>query len=395
MRKVALSTVGLFALVGAARSQEIHVPENLVFIASGSSTAVFRSTAFRFQMVYDNSHFINAGVTGPITINRLRFRGREGEPNLGGQVYTNLNVTLYDSPTTAAVTLSSSAGPAASTTTVIQSAAPLVASQFASGANDAQRCFSLTFTSGANIGVTRIVSANTATTITVSAAFPLAPAIGDTFDVTRAPITFNNVAQAFAANVGANVGVTEVFPSVTVGPSIGTVPNNLGNIDLALTTSAFTYDPTTMGNLVVEVSCAAAPAPNPAATVQFATSSVAATHRARRNSQNSATAVTGALSDFAAAILMDFAGPGGHPLAHVPATVYSYGGGCNAQSDNVYQAFGFQDFDLRGSPARSLTFTPNTLLAPTSYTVTAGVNAPDLTMALGSAVAPTVSCGWV
>jgi hypothetical protein len=136
-----------------------------------------------------------------------------------------------------------------------------------------------------------------------------------------------------------------------------------------------------MGNLVIEVS-GSAPVPS-TLFPSISTGNVAATHRSSANRAGSATAVLGALSDFGAAVHMDFTGPGGHPDAEVPATAIGYGAGCNAQSSNAYEAFGFQEFDLRGSPARSLTFTPDTVLAPTNYTVTGGTTAPDMTMALG------------
>ncbi|MFN9703540.1 MAG: hypothetical protein ACK595_01820, partial [Planctomycetota bacterium] len=43
----------------------------------------------RFQIVYDASHFLgNSGVTGPITLTKIKFRGEDAEANLGGQVYT-------------------------------------------------------------------------------------------------------------------------------------------------------------------------------------------------------------------------------------------------------------------------------------------------------------------
>jgi hypothetical protein len=381
MYRAASTPIVLIALAASAGAQELVVPANQVFAAAGISGLTWRTTAFRFQMMYDNALFTGAGVTGPITIGRLRFRGEDAEANSGGQVYSNVTVRLYDAPTAAAtVVTGAAAGPAASTTTSI-AATGLTSGQFAGGASDPTRPFSLTFTSGANTGLTRVISANTATTITVSSAFPAAPAIGDLYDIARAPITFTNMAQSFADNIGANTGVAEVFPSVMVAASDGSVPNNY-NIDLALTTSAFVYDPTTMGNLVIEVSCAAAPAPNPAQLIPFSTSSVAATHRARRNSQNSAAATVGALSDFASVVRLDFTGPGGFSSI-VPATVFSYGAGCGAQSTGFYQAFGAEDFDLRGNPANSLLLTPNTLVAPTHYNVTAGTTAVDLSQAVG------------
>ncbi len=381
MHKLTIAATGLMLFAGALRAQQLVVPDGQVFFDSGISALTWRTTLFHFQMIYDNSTFLANGVTGPITINRLRFRAKDAEANLGGQIYSGVSVRLSDAPTSTALALSASTSAVASTTTVIQTTG-LIASQFASGASDVQRCFSLTFTSGANVGQTRVVSANTATSITVSLAFPSVPAVGDTFDVTRAPITYNNMAQNFAANVGANVGLPETFASVPVAPASGTVPNDY-IIDLPLGVSAFTYDPTTMGNLVIDVNAPSAPAPNATSLINFGTSSVAATSKARRSSTATAGATFGALSDFASIVLMDFTGVGGSSTASIPATVVSYGAGCNAQSANVNQYFGNEDFDLRG-PGKSLLFTPDSLVAPTSYAVTAGTNAVDLNQALGA-----------
>ncbi|MFY9344835.1 MAG: hypothetical protein WAT39_20245 [Planctomycetota bacterium] len=373
--------LSILALAGALSAQQIVVPPACTYFDPGTSTATWRSTAFHFQMMYDNTNFTGAGVSGPVTINRLRFRATDQIPNLGGQVFTGATIRLHDTPMTTATVASLATSATASTTTVIQTTG-LVASQYASGASDAQRCFSITFTSGVNIGVTRIVSANTATSITVSLAFPAIPGVGDTFDVVRAPITFNNMAQAFAVNVGANVGAVETLGPVTVLPAAGSVPNNYV-IDIPLTTAAFTYDPATMGNLVIDITAPTAPAPNATSLCSFGTSAVAATSRARRNSTATVTAATGALSDFASIVLMDFTGPGGSPNAALAAEVIAYGAGCNQTSPNLNQYFGFQDFDLRG-PGKSLQFIPDNPVAPVSYTVVGGTTAVDLTQAIGT-----------
>lgn len=382
MRKLTIAMTGLLSLAAALQAQQVVIPAGQTFFDTGVSAVTWRSTLFHYQMMYDNSMFTAAGVTGPITINRLRFRAADSYPNLGGQVFSNVSVRLADSATTTATVLSSSTGAIASTTTVIQTAG-LTASQYASGLTDAQRCFTLTFTSGPNIGVSRVISANTATTITVSLAFPSVPGVGDTFDVVRAPITYNNMAQNFAANVGANVGATEIFPTVTVGPAAGTTPNSYV-IDLTLGTSAFVYDPTTMGNLIIEVDSPTAPT-NPATICSFACSSAAATSRARRSSTGTAGASFGAMSDFASVVLMDFVGPGGSTTAATGASVVSIGAGCGAQSPNCNQYFGLEDFDLRG-PNKSITFTPDNVLAPNNYSVVAGATAVDLTKATGTPV---------
>jgi hypothetical protein len=381
MHKLTIPALALLSLGGALQAQQLVVPAGQTFFDTGNSTAVWRSTLFHYQMMYDNSMFTAAGISGPITINRLRWRAADSYPNLGGQVFTGVTVKLSDSPTTSAVVLSSLTSATASTTTTIQTAG-LIASQFASGAADAQRCFTLTFTSGVNTGLTRIISANTATAITVSVAFPSAPGVGDTFDVTRAAINFNNMAQNFAANVGANAGLPELFPTVTVLPAAGSTPNSYV-IDLTLGVSAFTYDPTTMGNLVIDVNSPAAPAPNATSICSMACSSAAATSKARRSSTATAAATFGAMSEFASIVLMDFTGPGGSSTAAIGASVRSIGAGCGAQSPNVNQYFNLEDFDLRGTPSKSITLTPDNVLAPNNYTVTSGTTAVDLSKATG------------
>ena len=66
---------------------------------------------------------------------------------------------------------------ATNTTTLTQSTAALTAGAYADGR------YWLRFTSGANLGLRRRISANTAADITVAAAFPAAAAPGDTYEV--------------------------------------------------------------------------------------------------------------------------------------------------------------------------------------------------------------------
>ena len=388
----------LLAFAALAQAQQLLLPADMAQLAPGTATATWRSTAFRFQMMYDNSLFTSRGVNGPITISRLRFRAEDGEANLGGQVYSNVDVRLGASPTSAATVRSVTAS-AVSNFTILLQTTSLVTSEFASGTTDPQRCFTLVGTSGANLGVSRVISGNTTSTITVSATFPTAPANGDTFDVVRAPITYTNMAQAWSANIAGAAGSSQSVATVAVAPAAGTVPNDYV-IDLALTTGAFTYDPTTMGNLVVEITSPTAPAPSASSIVPFATSAFAA-NKARRLAQANTTSATGLLTDFASVVLLDFAGPGGAADATLPASVTSLGAGCGAQSPNVAQYFGFEDFDLRG-PNKSLRLSPDNAAAPTRYTVTAGTTAVDLSKATGVAVtsddgitsATLATAGW-
>ncbi|MBK8096982.1 MAG: hypothetical protein IPK26_07740 [Planctomycetes bacterium] len=82
----------------AFAQQEAILPASSYFTNTGTSTLTWRTTAFRFQMVYDTTHFTNQGVTGPITISRLRFRPGSGVVNAGGSVYGTVNVQLSSCP---------------------------------------------------------------------------------------------------------------------------------------------------------------------------------------------------------------------------------------------------------------------------------------------------------
>ncbi|MEO6597876.1 MAG: hypothetical protein ABIP94_24300 [Planctomycetota bacterium] len=93
--------LAITALAGALTAQQqIVLPDNHYLaesptqVGSSGSTAWWRTTAGHFQMIYEGSHFTNHGVTGPITINRLKFRSECGEVNLGGQIYTGVTVEL-------------------------------------------------------------------------------------------------------------------------------------------------------------------------------------------------------------------------------------------------------------------------------------------------------------
>lgn len=52
------------------------------------------STGRRFQVLYDGSHFTNVqGVTGPLVLRRVLFRGEDTEHNAGGQTFTNVTAS--------------------------------------------------------------------------------------------------------------------------------------------------------------------------------------------------------------------------------------------------------------------------------------------------------------
>ncbi|MBX3463512.1 MAG: hypothetical protein KF830_10090 [Planctomycetes bacterium] len=72
-----------------------HLCENPNQLGNTGSAVWWRATEGRFQVLYEASHFVGTGgMTGPVFLTRLRFRGEDGEPNLGGQVYTGVTVQL-------------------------------------------------------------------------------------------------------------------------------------------------------------------------------------------------------------------------------------------------------------------------------------------------------------
>ncbi|MCA3008146.1 MAG: hypothetical protein INH34_07250, partial [Phycisphaerales bacterium] len=98
-------TLVAFALALAAGSlvaqtQQLTLPDNHYLSESptqlgntGSGIWWRAAGPSRFQIVYDGSHFTgNSGVTGPITLTKIKFRGEDAEANLGGQIYTGVNV---------------------------------------------------------------------------------------------------------------------------------------------------------------------------------------------------------------------------------------------------------------------------------------------------------------
>ena len=72
-----------------------YLCESATQLSNFGSTTWFRNTAGRFQIIYEASHFTGvAGVTGPILINKLMFRGEDGEPNAGGQSWAGATIEL-------------------------------------------------------------------------------------------------------------------------------------------------------------------------------------------------------------------------------------------------------------------------------------------------------------
>jgi hypothetical protein len=90
-------------LAGTASSQNLLLPDNHHLSESATQQGNAGSTNWwgttttgrRFQVLYEASHFTGkAGVSGPIVLQHLRFRGEDNEKNTGGQVYTNVTVNV-------------------------------------------------------------------------------------------------------------------------------------------------------------------------------------------------------------------------------------------------------------------------------------------------------------
>ncbi|MFO1076959.1 MAG: DVUA0089 family protein [Planctomycetota bacterium] len=79
-----------------------HLSESGTQTGSAGSTSWLRSGGGRFQVIYEASHFLRAGVIGPIHIEQLLFRGDDGERNLGGQFWNNVSVQIGATTLTAA-----------------------------------------------------------------------------------------------------------------------------------------------------------------------------------------------------------------------------------------------------------------------------------------------------
>ncbi|MBK8098548.1 MAG: matrixin family metalloprotease [Planctomycetes bacterium] len=268
------------------------LPDTMNTFNAGTTTAIWRTTPGVVQFIYDTTHFTNAGVTGPITINRLRLRGADGIRNPGGQVFSAANVQLG----TAAVDYAA-----------------------------------MSTTYAANRGL-------------------------------MGPLGTGNIAML---------------------PIAGTWTNEpQADLDLVSMGAAFTYDPTLGSDLLIELTFPTAPSPATGIAASATSAAPAATHRARRNAGT--IAGPGTLSDFAAVVQIDFAGPGGYSNPQ-GSWVEWQGAACGGQAQSFYQQWNFigDAFDLRGG--RSLTCIPNNPATPTAYTVLGGTNPVDLSpTALGA-----------
>ena len=73
---------------------ENHLSESQAVLGSSGSTSWWRAGGGRFQLLYEASHFVSAGVSGPVAIKKLRFRGEDGEINRGGASWSGVFVQL-------------------------------------------------------------------------------------------------------------------------------------------------------------------------------------------------------------------------------------------------------------------------------------------------------------
>lgn len=104
-----LLPLSVLASVAVAQNQ-IVLPDNHTLSESQSAaagtTSFWGTAARRFQIEYDASHFTANGVTGPITLTELAFRGEDGEANKGGQTYSGITINVYSTSLNSAAALS-------------------------------------------------------------------------------------------------------------------------------------------------------------------------------------------------------------------------------------------------------------------------------------------------
>jgi hypothetical protein len=116
MNNLAISLAGAIAL-GLLPAQNILLPDNhhlgesqAQVFASGSTSWWGTTTSLtgrHFQALYDASHFTGVGgVTGPVGITNLRFRGEDTEHNTGGQTFTGVTATIYSTSLASTAALS-------------------------------------------------------------------------------------------------------------------------------------------------------------------------------------------------------------------------------------------------------------------------------------------------
>jgi hypothetical protein len=98
MRHHLATAVLLSGFLSSVAAQELVLPSGTYFTQPGLSGLTWRTAAFRFQIVYDSTHFTNQGVLGPIQITRLRFRAADNAVSSGGSVYAGVTVQMSSCP---------------------------------------------------------------------------------------------------------------------------------------------------------------------------------------------------------------------------------------------------------------------------------------------------------
>jgi hypothetical protein len=156
--------------------------------------------------------------------------------------------------------------------------------------------------------------------------------------MSSSPSDFDTMSSTFATNVGADA-VTVFNGNVTLQPANGGSPNDY-YVDILLTTP-FVYNAQSGLDLCVDVTAPTAPTVTPVPNTAAASNRTL--HFARRLSTATPAAATGALSDFAAVIKMDYTIPAGTALAN------PYGTGCQDHHVSFYEVFQAGAFDLGGS----------------------------------------------
>ena len=96
------------ALTGAAKVQprivlpDTHHLAESATVGSIGATSFFTTTGSRFQLLYERSHFVSAGVASQLTIDKLLFRTEDGEVSPVAATWNNAVVTLSQTAMTAA-----------------------------------------------------------------------------------------------------------------------------------------------------------------------------------------------------------------------------------------------------------------------------------------------------
>jgi hypothetical protein len=105
MQKFTALTAALaFTAAAVAQSPYVVVPKGMETSYAGNTGLTWRNTAFRYQMIYDTSHFLDQGIDYPITMTRLQFRAINGSTSVGGETYTGTTITMSSSPSDWATT---------------------------------------------------------------------------------------------------------------------------------------------------------------------------------------------------------------------------------------------------------------------------------------------------